>query len=112
MSLKHNPRRSLRQQGIDLGSSVGLQTHRRVKSAVGPSNAVVDQDDVNETINEQDHGNVAHVLGSDLAEEEEEVEQHAATEIDGERDVDAATEVNVQHPIEETQTKEAEPKKR
>lgn len=93
MSLKHHPRRSLRQQGV-------------------ARNAVIDEVLVNENDSQQNQGSVASVLGSDLAEEEEDGEQPATTEVDVEREEEAATEVDVQPSTEETRTQQTETKKR
>ena len=173
MLLSHHPRRSLRQQGIELTSTVGLETRRHGRNTItdavnendhqdqlnvphvldsdlaeeeeeieqpppnvqhpteeirtkeaetkkrktrGPTRltkvAKHIQDHQDQLNDHQDQLNVAHVLGSDLAEEEEEFEQPPPREMDAERDVQGATEVNVQHPTEEIRTKEAETKKR
>ncbi|KAG7559181.1 NAC domain [Arabidopsis thaliana x Arabidopsis arenosa] len=141
---KTMPRRSKRKQGIELSSEVGLQVHRRSKKNVTQKVDIGEQEHEENLaekvhIEQQEHESVAQehesvaeetvadVLGSDLAAEEQEIDEQADEEDTqpndeevhqpvhedmGPEEAAAGEEEQVHHSTEETQTQQSVSKKR
>ncbi|CAE5962892.1 unnamed protein product [Arabidopsis arenosa] len=141
---KTMPRRSKRKQGIELSSEVGLQVHRRSKKNVTQKVDIGEQEHEENLaekvqIEQQEHESVAQehesvaeetvadVLGSDLAAEEQEIDEQADEEDTqpndeevhqpvhedmGPEEAAAGEEEQVHHATEETQSQQSVSKKR